>query len=191
MKKTCLNFLLAGSMIIAASCGNNNNSTDSKATATDENKDKFDSTAILADAKFAVSAADGGVMEVKLGELALINCSSSSVKKLGQMMIDDHGKANTELMGVAKTKNITIPDKLSDKCQSKYDDMAKKKGVDFDKAYVDLMMKDHKDAIDDFKKESEKGKDTDLRKWAADKLPTLEHHLMEVQSADSIVNKKL
>ena len=190
MKKTCLNLLLAGTMMIVASCGSNNNSTDSKTTATDENKDKFDSTAILADTKFAVGAADGGMMEVKLGQLALTNGSSSSVKKLGQMMIDDHGKANAELMGVAKTKNITIPDKLSDKCQSKYDDMTKKKGVDFDKAYVDLMMKDHKDAIDDFKKESEKGKDNDLRKWAADKLPTLEHHLMEVQNTDSIVNKK-
>ena len=190
MKKTCLKFLLAGSIVIVASCGSNNNSTDSKTTATYENEAKFDSTAVLSDTKFAVESYDGGMLEVRLGQLALTNGSSSVVRKLGKMMVDDHGKANAELTGIAKTKNVSLPYKLSDKCQSRYNDMAKKTGEEFDEEYTEVMVKYHKDDIDNFKKEAEKGKDADFRKWAADKLPTLEHHLMEAERADSVINKK-
>jgi len=186
MKRVFLHAILLSSLMVA-SCGNNE--TDSKEIAKDENKEKFDTSMIKDDTKFAVAAADGGMMEVQLGKLALTNASSTSVKQFAQMMVDDHSKANSELKTLAVAKNITIPDALSNKNQDKYNDLAKKKGTDFDKAYASFMVDDHKEDIDAFKKEAEKGMDPDLKAWAAGKLPVLEHHLMMAQSADSTVKK--
>src|SRR5476651_1310218 len=110
MKKILISVLIAGSFAVG-SCGNNDN--DSKKEAVEENKEKFDSTNIQDDTKFAVSAADGGMMEVQLGKLALTNGSSKKVKEFAQMMIDDHSKAGDELKTLAAGKNITLPATLS------------------------------------------------------------------------------
>jgi putative membrane protein len=67
------------------------------------------------------------------------------------------------------------------------DELSLKSGAEFDKAYADLMVKDHKEDVDEFKKESEKGNDPELRAWAGETLPTLEHHLKMAESnADAL-----
>jgi putative membrane protein len=61
------------------------------------------------DRKFVMEAAHGGMMEVRLGRLAADKASSSDVKQFGQRMVDDHSKANSELMALASQKGITLP----------------------------------------------------------------------------------
>jgi putative membrane protein len=139
------------------------------------------------DADFAVAAADGGMMEVALGKLAMKKGTSSSVRKLGTQMVTDHSKANMQLKALAAEKHIAIPADMSEKCQKVASDLEAKNGNEFNKAYADLMVKDHKDVIDDFKKEAEKGNDTQVSAWAKNTLPTLEHHLMMAED----VQKKL
>jgi len=130
-----------------------------------------------ADKDFVMEAADAGLMEVKLGQLAMTNGESDEVKTLGKHMIDDHSKANNELKALASKKAVTLPETLTADAQKTYDDLSKKKGADFDKEYAHLMVKDHKKVIGKFKHEAEKGTDADLKSWASKTLPTLEHHL--------------
>ena len=130
------------------------------------------------------------MLEVELGKLAAQKGVSSDVKKLGEMMVKDHSKANDELKAAAKTKDITLPATMSDKCQKKLTELTQKQGADFDKAYADLMVSDHKDDIDEFKKEAEKGNDKDLSAWAKGKVPVLQHHLMVAEQAKKAVDKK-
>jgi putative membrane protein len=163
---------------------------DSKELAEDQNEEKFEDSKVEDDTEFAVAAADGGLLEVKLGELAIANAASPEIKKFGQSMVDDHGKANLELKGLAEQKQITIPTTLSDRKQEKYDELSQKKGAEFDEAYAEFMVKDHKDDIDAFKKEAEKGNDADLKAWAAGKVPVLEHHLMMAEAAEKAVKDK-
>jgi putative membrane protein len=170
--------------LMLGACGSKN---DSKAVAEDQNDEKFDKSTGEADAEFAVKAADGGMLEVQLGQLAVSSASSPQVKEFAQMMVDDHSKANEELKTLASGKGISIPTTLSDKNMKKYNDLAEKSGHDFDKDYIDLMVKDHKEDIDEFKKEADKGKVPELAKWASEKLPTLEHHLQLAQSAQETV----
>jgi putative membrane protein len=130
------------------------------------------------------------MLEVQLGQLAVSKASSPSVKKFGQSMIDDHSKANEELKSLAAQKNITLPAALSDKNQKKYDELSGKTGPEFDKAYSKFMVDDHKEDIDEFKKEAEKGDDPDLKSWAAGKISVLEHHLMMAEAARDEVDKQ-
>lgn len=165
-------------------------SPDSKEVAEDQNKTKFDSTVLEDDVQFAIAAADGGLLEVQLGTLALSNASSDAVKKFGQDMIEDHSGANKELSALAQQKNITLPQTLSEKNQKHYEDFLKMTGKEFDEAYSDFMVKDHKEDIEEFKHEAEKGKDKDLQAWAAGKVSVLEHHLMMAEQTHESVTKK-
>jgi putative membrane protein len=189
--KKLLNLSLVALLATAVSCDSgthstNNNNTgneDSKEVAEEQNDKKFDDANTEDDVKFAMDAADGGMMEVRMGELAQTNGSSPEIKAFGKSMVVDHGKANEELKALAATKNISLPADMSEDMREKCDDLAKKKGHDFDKAYADLMVDDHKDDIDKFEKEAEKGKDPEIKAWAAEKLATLRHHL---QMADNM-----
>ena len=69
------------------------------------------------------------------------------------------------------------------------DDLAAKKGADFDKAYINAMIDDHQEDIDEFKKESTDGKDADLKTWATNKLPTLQGHLDMAKTTKSGLKK--
>ena len=72
-----------------------------------------------------------------------------------------------------------------------YNDLAEKTGAEFDKEYVDQMVKDHKDNIDRFKKEADDGNDAQIKSWASGKLATLEHHLTLAESAqETLKNSK-
>lgn len=185
-----LSALLAAGL---AACGNKNTAEteDTKEAAEEQNEQKFDDTKVEGDTEFAVAAADGGMLEVQLGQLAQANGSSAEVKTFAKMMVDDHSKANDELKAAAAQKNITLPASLGEKNQKKYDDLAGKTGEDFDKAYIDFMVDDHQEDIDAFKKQAENGNDADLKAWAAGKVPTLQHHLDAAKTAqDALKNKK-
>src|SRR4051812_8273409 len=67
------------------------------------------------DKKFIKDAAAGGMLEVKLGQLASANGADQSVKDLGQMMVTDHTKANEQLMAIAQTKGVDVPKELDAK----------------------------------------------------------------------------
>ena len=183
-----LNVVTLSVVLFLGACSAKNDS-DSKELAEDQNDQKFEDSKIEDDTEFAVAAADGGMLEVQLGKLAQTASTTSNVKKLGQMMADDHSKANEELSRLATQKNITLPAVLSDKNQKKYNDLASKTGKDFDDAYCDFMVKDHKEDIDEFKKEAEKGNDMELKAWAAGKVATLEHHLEMAKQTEQAIAK--
>ena len=135
------------------------------------------------DKQFAENAAKGGMMEVMLGKIAETNASNELVKAFGKMMVEDHTKANDELKSWAMKVGYALPTSLNPDQQKKVDDLKMKKGMDFDKAYSDLMVSDHKADIAEFKKESSSGTEASLKSWASSTVPTLEHHLIKAEEA--------
>ncbi|RAW00117.1 DUF4142 domain-containing protein [Pseudochryseolinea flava] len=188
--KTCNMILtLAFVFAVAVSCGKKAE-TDSKEVAEEQNEEKFDEKSDEKTAEFVVNAADAGMLEVQLGQLAASNGTSPQVKQFGQMMVDDHAKVNDELKSTAISKNITVPSALSEKSQKVYDDLAAKKGEEFDKEYIDQMVKDHKDAIDLFEKQAKDGKDSVFATWAQGKIPSLQHHLEIAETTQKNLKEK-
>jgi putative membrane protein len=185
MKNYVLAILFFACVLMLSSCGKGE--TDSKEIAEDLNEEKFDSLSIEKDTEFAVEVADRSMLEVKLGELAQTQGSSSKVKELGRLMVEEQTKVNDELRSLAGRKNISLPLALSEKSQKKYNDLAKKRGADFDKAFAKAMVKGHRDVIALFQREAETGSDNELRGWASGKLPELQHHLsMAEQTQDEV-----
>ena len=137
--------------------------------------------AFAADSSFLKSASEGGMMEVKLGELAQRNASDPQVKEFGQRMMTDHSNMGNEVKALAGRQNVSLSADIGVKDKFTYERMSKKTGADFDKAYMADMVKDHKDDIAAFEKEAKSGSDPDVRNWARQTLPTLRAHLSEAQ----------
>ena len=182
--KTISTLSLALVAILFLSTCNKKDGGDSKEFAEEQNEEKFEDNKTENDAEFVVEAADGGMFEVQAAELAIKTSPSDEVKKFAQMILKDHSTANTELKAIAEKKNITLPIALSDDKQKKYDDLADKAGEEFDKAYCKLMVDDHEKDVKEFKKQAEKGEDPELKSWAAEKVPTLEHHLVTAEEME-------
>jgi putative membrane protein len=142
-----------------------------------------------ADSAFVMKAAQGGLAEVKLGQLATQKASSQDVKSFGQQMVDDHSKANDELKQLASAKGVTIPADLDPKHQATHDRLSKLSGAEFDRAYMQQMVNDHRETVNDFRRESKSGSDSDVKAWAAKTLPTLEHHLQMAESTAAKAKK--
>lgn len=137
------------------------------------------------DAKFAMKAAQGGMAEVQLGQLAAQKGGTPDVKAFGQQMVDDHSKANDQLKQVAAQENMTLPTTMDPKDQALYTKLQGLSGTQFDKAYVKAMVKDHKEDIKEFQKEADKGKNPQIKNFASQTLPILQGHLSKVESIES------
>jgi putative membrane protein len=136
----------------------------------------------IPDIAFYRSAAEGGIAEVDMGNLAQQQARNLSVKEFGAMMVKDHSAANEKLKALAESKNITLP------ATSSVDEVAAKaklkalSGSSFDKSYIKGMIKDHEEDIAEFKKEAATGQDPEAKAFAKATLPTLEAHLKKIQS---------
>jgi len=127
-------------------------------------------------AKFLVNVADVSMTEVQLGQIAAEKASNQRVKDFGSMMVKDHSAANDELKTLAANKNVTLPGSISEEHQKKIDDLNKKTGKDFDKAYMDMMEDGHESTVKDFEKNND-NKDADVKAFVNKMLPTLKMHL--------------
>jgi putative membrane protein len=132
-----------------------------------------------------MNAAAGGMEEVQLGQIAAQKASDPDVKSFGQRMVDDHSKANDQLKQVASQKGVTVPSSLPASKQKDVNKLNKLNGAAFDRAYVSMMVQDHKKDVAEFKKESNSARDSDVKSFASTTLPTLQDHLKMIQDISS------
>jgi putative membrane protein len=134
-------------------------------------------TVCTKDCNFIQAATQGGMPEVKLGELASRTGQREDVKQFGQRMVKDHGGINDDLKALAAQKGVTLPDSLDAEHQGMVDKMSALSGSDFDKAYIAGMIKDHKTDAKAFKAESSATKDTDVKDFVVKTIPIVNEHL--------------
>ena len=142
------------------------------------------------DSQFVMEAAEGGQMEVELGQLAQQKASSDAVKQFGQRMATDHAKAGQELAQLAASKGVELSKQPSRKTQMEKDRLSKASGSAFDREYVKMMVQDHEKDVASFKRESQQAQDPDLKAWVTKAVPTLEDHLKSIKRIESQVARQ-
>jgi putative membrane protein len=159
----------------------NNNTTNDSAvqdnTAVKDTSTKMVLTPEKEDVDFAAEAASGGMTEVELGKLAQRKAHNKRVKSFGAMMVMDHSKANGKLAALAASKKITLPNVPNATDQKVIDKLSKLSGKDFDMAYINDMIDDHKNDIKVFEAATKHCKDPDIKAFATKTLPRLKAHL--------------
>jgi len=194
--------LFAGTLVLICFSCNNSSQPDSAQAAKDSNVSKMDSTGTgdsaaaktvpatvsKADQNFAVNTAIAGMTEIQAGQLAQQKGVAKDVKAYGAMMVEDHTKAADKLKAIAAQKNLTLPTALTPDMQKDIDDLNGKSGKDFDKAFMDMMVSDHKKVISAFEDESKNGSDADIRGFADSTLHTLHMHLDKAEECKKMIN---
>lgn len=129
-----------------------------------ETKGEREATVSRDDANFMKEAAAGGLAEVQLGKIAADKASSKQVKDFGQRM------------------QLQLPTKLEGKHKSTVDRLSKLSGDEFDREYMRAMVEDHKETLEKFQREADKGKDPDVQKFASEHVPILKKHFELAQT---------
>jgi putative membrane protein len=177
------------------------NKQDSVRIAKEINKDKLDTGSNVSmnedtvattiavektDADFSVEAANGNMIEVQLAALAKTKAVNQRVKKFAAMILEDHMKMKEDLNKIATAKNITLPQALSDEAKKDIERLSKKDKGEFDRAYINMMVQDHRNDVNEFERMAKDSKDPALRDFVKESLPVLKKHLDSANAIDKI-----
>ncbi len=136
----------------------------------------------MQDTHFIKTAAISGMAEVNDGKLAQ-SMGSADVQKVGEQMVTDHTKANSQLMALANEKGATPPMQVDAKHAAITSSLQKLSGSSFDKRYLSTELQGHEMTIAAFKTEASTGSDPGLKSFASSTLPILEQHLSMIKAA--------
>ncbi len=184
MKKIASSGIIACALLFGmASCGNQGN--DSVDQAQERNEEQFADSEMedrkVDQSDFMTQAASGGMFEVEAGKLAQQRAQNAQVKQFAQMMVTDHTKANDELRSAATTKNIMLPDSMSNEHMEMMRTLREKNGAEFDREYMDKMVTAHDTDISLFEDAAQDLEDPEVKSMASAKLPTLRQHRDQAQ----------
>jgi len=145
----------------------------------------------FSDAQFAVKAAQGSLAEVQLGRLAAQKSQSETVRAFGQRMATDHAECKAKLKKIAAQENISLREDLDQDAKQSYEKLSKLSGRNFDRAYAQDMVKDHKKGVAEFQKEASAGRNEAIRTFATDTLPTLQDHLKQARELKDLSDRSV
>ena len=135
----------------------------------------------VADQIFAMMAASGGLTEVQLGKLAADRSASPEVKQLAERLVQDHTKANQELLTIADKKDISVPKKLDGTHEDLVKLFSQLEGAQFDREFLSYQVMHHEKDTAAFAVQAKEGQDPDLKDFAAKQLPILQAHLKQAR----------
>jgi len=137
--------------------------------------------------EFVDKAGTSGLAEVEMAQLGAQKATNGQVKAFAKQMVADHTKANQELLNAIKGKGLQVPSSRADMHKATMEKFQQQDaGKNFDRAYMEQMVEDHKAAIELFENAADDEKlDIDVRGYAKQTLPTLRDHLKQAQAIQS------
>jgi putative membrane protein len=151
-------------------------------TGTRNTETKKDDKLARGDRKFIEDAAESGMFEVQVAQLAASKATDPEVKKFASKLLDDHQQANNELVQLANAKKVELPAAPPRGKRSDIEKLGKLSGNEFDQKFVrEVGIKDHEKDIKKFEKASNDVKDPEVKAWVTKTLPHLREHLAMAQ----------
>ncbi len=139
------------------------------------------------DQSFLDKASEANVSEVRLGRLALKKSDNPQVKRFAHRMIRDHRKAEKQLRRDTKGAGTEMPTQMSKDAEDLYNKLSQESGPQFDRDYMQAMVKDHQKDVNEFKDQAQNANSSVAKSYAQQTLPTLQEHLKMAQRIDQKV----
>jgi putative membrane protein len=149
---------------------------------------------------------EGGMREVKLGELASEKARDPEVKAFGRMMVQDHTQAGDELKQIASKPNITVAAELEGDHRDTFERLSKLQGAEFDREYINTAVDDHEKTLNAVEDRLDKEGDNEnprytpkkadnpfevqLNEWAAKTVPAVRKHLERAKQLDQKLDRR-
>jgi len=166
MKKTILLVLLLPLFWFSQSCDDPKNA----------NKFNNETTVDVMGLHFITTASEAGHTEIKASTVAEGISQNPRIIAFAKMMITDHTAAGAKLDKLKAGELVHEPYTLNEDHVKMIDSLSRLSGSSFDKAYMQVMVNDHENAVDLFKEGGE-NRNGAVRSYAAETLPVIEMHL--------------
>ncbi len=168
-------FLISGGMSV--SYGQQSGTAGSQQNATPQQSNVSNT-----DKSFVDNALKGGMQEIALGKQAASKSTNPDVQNFANHLIQDHTKANEQLMQIAQKAGLQVPNEMGSQKEEKLNSFSKLNGTDFDRAFISYEVQDHKQDIKDFQNEAKEGSNPGIKDFASQTTQKLQHHLSMAES---------
>ncbi len=129
-----------------------------------------------ADKTFLADSAQDSLAEINFAKLALQKSQDKNIREFATKMIKDHEMLVNSMKPFAAKLNAKVPSGPPLMDHVKYEELKLKSGTDFDRAYVELMVKDHHDDLKKFMDEENSTGDPSLKAAVAKGTTVIKKH---------------
>ena len=140
------------------------------------------------DRLFTLRAFQGNLAEVMTGQMALDKSKNADVKMLSQMLIRDHGQANSELQTIMRAKGLPIPSTPGAMNQATADFLRRTKGKNFDMQFMAAQVEAHENTIMMYQQALAQSQDPQVRGYVTKYLPGIVGHTQMIYTIARKVN---
>ena len=126
--------------------------------------------------------AQANLAEVKAGQMGAQKATHTDVKKFAQKMADDHQIMLNDLKSLARTKDVALPQDPNARDFVEMKKLEHVGGADFDRQYMDAMVKDHEKDLQAAKNIAAKAKDAQFKSAVEHAAAKIQEHLSLAQS---------
>jgi putative membrane protein len=128
------------------------------------------------DKTFLIDSTKGSIAEINFAKLALQKSKDPNVREFAKRMIKDHQMLITDMKPLEEKFGVKAPSGPPLADHAKYMELKMKSGTDFDRAYVEAMVKDHHDDLQAFIDEQNKTSNPDLKAAVAKGEDVIRQH---------------
>lgn len=135
-----------------------------------------------------------GNAEVTLGKLAQEKATHPEVKEFAALMVRDHQMAGEELRSIA-AKTDTREAQAEPRADARdehlelQEELSKLSGREFDHRYIDEMIDDHQEAVEDLEGKAENASHPEVKAWASKNLPKVRQHLERARTIKETLDR--
>jgi putative membrane protein len=131
---------------------------------------------IRADAEFLRDVDAGHFLEVRLGRLAEEKGRNDAVKRLGKRMEEDHSAMLKQWSDMAARNGMGHKSGMGPNHRVKLERLEKLSGAAFDRGYITLMIQNHQDYLNYWRKEGRAAHSAPVRRLVNQGIPILQEH---------------
>jgi putative membrane protein len=131
---------------------------------------------------FASKALQGSVTEVNLAKEALQKSEDTGIERLATRLVHDHQRAVMELQDAAREENIPLPEDALEPREEALRALDGLSGADFNRAFLDIVIVNHEQAIALYSGYQTEGRLDGLRQYAKKTLLKLDQHLEQART---------
>lgn len=129
------------------------------------------------DRNFMMQAAQGGMAEVQMAQLALKKTNNTKVRDFAQMMMKDHSDLNAKLTPMATQMGVSLPTQMSSADAGALSRLSRQSGSAFDRSYMAAQKGAHTKTLALFQEAGNQADNMNLRNFFAQNAETIAMHL--------------
>jgi putative membrane protein len=130
---------------------------------------------------FLKKAAEEQQAQIALGQLAAKQAKNARVKNFGEEMVIVHRSVSFQLRELATARGIQLPLEPDDEHKRVQKELSQLSGHAFDRAYMQQILGDHQNDVNEFEESMQTLDDAEVLRWAHKTLPMLRAHIEDAR----------